>query len=99
MVLAQSPGAALNKVFACNKRCGRKSGFMSKVGCAALIRGAATNREFTVLSFVTFNLIYNIYGLTGIGASFSLKTQILQQECHQADMGYRKSHEVCRLLI
>ena len=31
-VLAQRPGAALNKVFACNKRCGGKSGFMSKVG-------------------------------------------------------------------
>ena len=31
-VLDQSPGAALNKVFACNKRCVGKSGFMSKVG-------------------------------------------------------------------
>ena len=32
MVSVQSPGAALNKVFACNIQHGGKSGFMSKVG-------------------------------------------------------------------
>ena len=31
-VLAQSPGVTLNKIFACNKPCGRKSEFMSNVG-------------------------------------------------------------------
>ena len=53
MFLAQSPGAALSKVFACNKRCRGKLGFMSKVS-ADLIRGAATNREFTVLSILSY---------------------------------------------
>ena len=32
-VLVQSPGAALNKVFACNKRCGGKLGLCQKSGC------------------------------------------------------------------
>ena len=47
MVLAQSPGAALNKSFADNKQRRWKSGLISSRG-EALIRGAASNTGFMV---------------------------------------------------
>ena len=50
MALAQSLDAALNKGFAYNYWHRRNSGYRSKVGGGALVRGAASNTGFTVIS-------------------------------------------------